>query len=312
MNDPTTPVAVEAEQLPVPWADLDKWLLQLIFSKVPQRHRLGHGSCCALVCSSWAEAAAAATDSIGLEQCADTDSLQVWLHEHGQNVTKLHVSAASGVLTHLPCPKLTQLLLQGDSLLAAPGLPATLAALPSLQHLTLRISQDKTTATTLTTPSTQIRPLPPGLLQQLGQQGQCQHVTYIKLVGGLSDAALSELSRLTQCSRLVLRHVSLCEQAVDLTELQELQMLTCWHLSGSSTGTLSTHSLPDFSKFKALRHLHLARITGDVQLQPKQLPRLSGLAHLHLMSMTLQGGAVGGAELLAVLPQLNGSTYPDQ
>ena len=112
------------------WADLDKWLLQLILSKVPRRHRLGRGSCCALVCSSWAEAAAAATDSIGLKECASTDSLQLWLHRHGRNVAKLRVSVAYGMLTQLPCPKLTQLQLQGDSLLVAPGLPAALAALP--------------------------------------------------------------------------------------------------------------------------------------------------------------------------------------
>ena len=155
--------AVEAEQPPdaVQWSDLNGPALQLMLKHVPQRHRLGHGSCCALVCSSWAEAAAAATDSLVLEQCADTDSLQLWLHRHGSDLTQLHVSAASGMLTQLPCPKLTHLLLQGDSLLAAPALPSVLAGLPSLQHLSLHCTTDSMSCDQVP------EPFAPGLLQQL-------------------------------------------------------------------------------------------------------------------------------------------------
>ena len=231
MAEPSTPAAVEAEQLPVPWADLDKWILQIILSKVPQRHRLGHGSCCALVCSSWAEAAAAATDNIQLEQCASTDSLQLWLHRHGRYVTNMHVSAASGMLTQLPCPKLTHLRLQGDSLLAAPGLPAALAALPSLQHLRLGFSTDQAGTASLTMPSS--RPLPPGLLHQLGQRGRSQTLTHMQLVGGLSNAAMHRLRGLTKCRGLVLQHIGLCQQDVGLSGLQKLQSLTFLRVSGS-------------------------------------------------------------------------------
>ena len=307
------PAAVEAEQVPAPWSDLGRPLLQLILSKVPQRHRLGHGSCCALVCSSWAEAAAAATDSIVLEQCADTDSLQVWLHRHGGNVTKLHVSAAYGMLTQLPCPKLRHLLLQGDSLIAAPALPATLAALPSLQHLNLGLSLDEgaSLTTTLTASSTQIRPFPPGLLQQLPQE-----ITHLELFGELSDAALQGLSNLTKCSHLVLRHVCDCNflrqlfsPGQPLTGLQELQGLTCLHVSGKR---LFVPFLPDFSRLKALHHLHLHNVSISAhaaQFQPRQLQSLTSLQHLHLGWMALQGRAAGGNELLAVLPHLSGLTY---
>ena len=73
-----------------------------------------------------------------LEQCADIDSLQLWLERHGHNLTQLDVSAASVMLTQLPCPKLAHLLLQGDSWVTAATLPSILAGLPSLQHLSLR------------------------------------------------------------------------------------------------------------------------------------------------------------------------------
>ena len=107
-NPPTSaaPTAAIAEEATTPitgtWSDLTAPLLQRILKGVPQRHRVGHGSCCALVCSSWAEAAVVVTDSIVLEQCADTDSLQLWLQKHGHNLTQLHVTAASGMLTQLP------------------------------------------------------------------------------------------------------------------------------------------------------------------------------------------------------------------
>ena len=203
--------ADEAEQPsePVQWSDLAGPALQLIFKHLPQRHRLGHGSCCALVCSSWAAAAAAATGSIVLEQCADTDSLQLWLHRHGHNLTQLHVSAASGMLTQLPCPKLTDLLLQGDSLLAAPDLAAVLAGLPSLQHLSLKES----TIVKEFSWETQLRlleHLPPVLLQLP------QGVTYLELCGGLSHAAVQGLGSLTNCSHLVLK-VKMCDDQMWLS-----------------------------------------------------------------------------------------------
>ena len=134
-------IALELEAaVAVPWSDVPGSAVKRIMRHVPQRHRLGHGSSCALVCSSWAQAAAAATDSIVLEGCADTESLQLWLRKHGHSLSKLHVRADSGMLTQLPCPKLADLLLQGDSLLSAPNLTAVVSALPSLQHLSFSSS----------------------------------------------------------------------------------------------------------------------------------------------------------------------------
>lgn len=95
----------------VPWCCLPKLALQIVFKHVPQGLKVGRPSSCALVCTSWAKAAAAATASIDLDTCANPDSLQLWLHNHGDNLTKLHVTTTHVELTSLPCPKLQDLLL---------------------------------------------------------------------------------------------------------------------------------------------------------------------------------------------------------
>ena len=233
-----------------------------------------------------------------LEQCADADSLQLWLQRHGANLKQLRVSAASGMLTQLPCPKLTHLLLQGDSLLAARALPLVLAGLPSLQHLSFSQSKDMLSGARVV----------PGLLQHLPLG-----ITHLELAARLSSAALQGLSRLTKCSHLVLE--ADYDWAVGLSRLQELQRLTLLRLSGCGGDTLYCSSLPDFSRFTAMQHLyinHLWTSTGPSgprgELQPTQFAGLTGLQHLHLGTVNFYGGAAGGAELLAVLPKLSSLT----
>ena len=77
---------------------------------------VGRPDCCALVSRTWNDAAAAVTSTIDLPAYADTDSLQQWLQHHGSNLSKLHMHAATGRLTALPCPNLNDLLLRGSGL----------------------------------------------------------------------------------------------------------------------------------------------------------------------------------------------------
>jgi len=68
------------------WSQLPMSALTLAFEKLPLSDRAGTEDCVARVCSSWAEAAAAATVTIDLEQCPNTSSLQQWLHSRGCHV----------------------------------------------------------------------------------------------------------------------------------------------------------------------------------------------------------------------------------
>ena len=288
----------------VPWSHVPAPALKLIMRDVPLRYRLGHGSSCALVCSSWAQAAAAATDSIVLEDCADTGSLQLWLQRHGHSLAKLHVRAASGMLTQLPCPKLTDLLLHGDSLLSAPNLTAVVSALPSLQHLSLGGTSISMSPLLLEAP------LPHDLLQQLPQG-----ITHLELseCDGLSGAALEGLSRLTRCSHLVLDNCATPTQ-VSLAVLHELSGLTGLQISGCAFRGMRIATLPDFSQFSTLCHLHVAFLEdqfgpADWSLQCSKLQSTTTLQYLHL---ECGGGGIhasSGAQLLATLLQLTGLTH---
>ena len=85
-----------------------------VLNYVDLKHR-GH---CALVCRSWAKAAAAATDSITVWSLTKARSLQLWLRKHGGGVRSISLSVTSqpvGALTKLPCPKLQDLQLLGEA-----------------------------------------------------------------------------------------------------------------------------------------------------------------------------------------------------
>ena len=97
---------------------------------------------------------------------------------------------------------------------------------------------------------------------------------------------------------------------MDLAKLQELQRLTLLHMAGVKAD-VHCSTLPDFSRFTALQHLHINSfmLFAGAKLQPKQLAGLTGLQSLHLQDMGLEGGDAGGAELLGVLPQLSSLTH---
>jgi len=102
------------------WSELPLSALTLTFEKLSLSQRAGSIACVARVCSSWANAAAAATRSIKSE-IADTDSLQQWLHNRGASVLEIDLNNTSGVITTLPCPKLQDLVLFNSSVDLRPG-----------------------------------------------------------------------------------------------------------------------------------------------------------------------------------------------
>lgn len=253
-----------------------------------------------------------------LEQCRDTSSLELWLRNHGDKLTQLHVLSASKPLTSLPCPNLADLLLQGPSLMASPGLSAMLAGLPSLRQLTLRqpdmsrYSRD---------------PMLHGMLQQLPA------LTQLELPGGVFGDVLEGLSRLTNCSHLVLTaagweshgSVHMVQLLRQLPQLQELQGLTFLELK-EVFFIINSNSLPAFSRLTRLQHLHF-RNDGMLpsSLQPSLLSGMTRLQHLSLRGVLVKvaadssgdmiapqlesSSAAGTAELLSLLPDLQQLTH---
>jgi len=118
------------------WSELPVSVLTFAFEKVDVRYRM---NCVALVCTSWAAAAAAATRSIELSRCTNTDSLQQWLRSRGSHVIKVKLQRSKGVITSLPCPSLRWLVLEDTSVDLRPGsqLLQDLCAATALEHLHL-------------------------------------------------------------------------------------------------------------------------------------------------------------------------------
>jgi len=138
MSDPNSTVPGDM----VDWSSLPKPVLHTLLSCVPLQHRL---SCCALVCSSWAEEATAVTDSIVLPHSkwnlkrefggpgsfhAEKESktvagLQLWLQKHGYKLKQLRVATVDGAdidWLQLSCPKLQCLELQAQYFACSLGL----------------------------------------------------------------------------------------------------------------------------------------------------------------------------------------------
>jgi len=111
------------------WSELPVSLLTFAFEKLDVRERL---NCVALVCTTWAAAAAAAIRSIELSSCTNTDSLQQWLRSRGSHVIKVKLQGSDGVITSLPCPKLEWLVLDNISVDLQ-----DLSAATALEHLHL-------------------------------------------------------------------------------------------------------------------------------------------------------------------------------
>lgn len=123
------------------WSIVPEPALIRVFELLTVKERLEGPNCAALVCRRWAEAARTATTSISISRCADLDSLQLWLQEHGRNLTLLHVNDTPGRWSQLPCPKLVDLQLVGiydqAKVYLTDRFTAAIAAITTLTRITL-------------------------------------------------------------------------------------------------------------------------------------------------------------------------------
>jgi len=310
------------------WSQLDQYVLQLAFENLDLRSRAGTTHCVAHVCVPWAAAAAAATTTIDVQGCCNTDSLQQWLRNRGSGVTKLKLWTTCGVLTALPCPRLECLVLNGSKVDLRPGsqllqdlcaatalqqlwldcvsfqgepdLVAVVSALPALCHIHLADSQ---------------------LLdgwnpeQQQQEQQQNSHArnlpamqdfwsstgTAFDWCRSLTDAGVRFLCSITQLQSLEVHNLEGIT-AAGLATLHNLPALKSLRLCGLACD-ISLSAVPAFSRLTSLSSLmlHWKRSVGIPLFDPAILAYTTQLEELSLSNCTPAGGAAGAAELLVRL-----------
>jgi len=269
-------------------------VLTIAFERLDVRDRM---NCIALVCTSWAAAAEAANSSIELSRCANTDSLQQWLHSRGSQVIKVQLRGAKGVLTSLPCPRLEWLVLDNISVDLRPGsqLLQDLSAATALEHLQL---DDVVLQGEADLVAQQQRPsVSHSLLWS--EPGASHHWCYC-----FADERMQVLCKLTQLHSLEL-HSMADVTAAGLAGLQRLPGLKRLGLEDLRC-VISASAVPAFTQLTALTCLKLGWMDspppGD--FHPSVLAHLTQLEELHLRNPEPAGGASGAAELLARLAQL--------
>jgi len=325
----------EEADLSRPWSELPMPALIIAFEKLDLRDRSGAIDCVARVCSTWAEAAAAATRSIKLKRCSNTDSLQQWLRSRGAHVGVicLEGTCSGGVITTLPCARLEELILfwcsvdlsRGSQLLqdlsaatalntldfwgvtfhGDPDLAAVLSALPGLTFLRLMSSQ--VLKTTQQPTSSTASALTSGV-QDSHARPQClwsaQHTTD-EGYQCLTDIGMQFICKLTKLQDLGL-HSLQGVTAAGLAGLVSLRGLKGLDLRDLSCD-ISLSAVPAFSQLTYLTGL---RLVWKCSLQlptfdPAVLGCMRQLRCLDLWSVNPARGTAGAAELLSSLAQLH-------
>jgi len=256
----------------------------------------------ARVCSSWAEAAAAATTTIKLDSCSNTESLQQWLRSNMVGLQAVTIQTSVGVISSLPwpgLPRLQDLQLAFSSVDLRPGsqllhnlcaattltrlkfyevtsqgeadLAALLLALPKLLHLSLRFMHSSDQADSFT---------------------------------HFSDEGMQSVCNLTELRTLCL-HSMRDVTAAGLVGLQDLQGLEELVL-GDLTCEVSLSTVPAFAQLSALTRLDLswAGDTAHGEFDPSVLAYMTQLKDLTLWRYTPAHGAAGAAELLRWLAHM--------
>jgi len=321
------------------WSELPITALTLTFEKLDLPHRAGTPNCVACVCSSWAEAAAAATRSINLDKLicspdrsADTDSLQEWLHSRGANVRELRLKAFGGVITSLPCPKLEHLVLEcvhvdlrpGSQLVqdlcaatalttlslnyvvfeGYPDLAAVLARLPVIQDLCLLDTRVGSALSETLHASTalSLQDSPPSPEQVWLAQKVGDHKP-----ASFTDAGMQLLCTLTSMRELELQSME-AVTAAGLAALQNLRELNSLELDDLACD-FSLTAVPALSKLTALTSMQLSWLDreghyADHEFDSLVLTHVTQLKDLGLYCCTAPRGAAGAAELLSRLSQM--------
>jgi len=318
------------------WSELPVSVLTFAFEKLDLQERAGTFKCIALVCTSWAAAAAAATRSIELSRCTNTDSLQQWLRSRGSHVIKVKLQCPSRIIT-LPCPRLEWLVLEKTSVDLRPGsqLLQDLCMATALEHLHLNgvmfQGEPDLVAVLKNMPDLQYIHLgniqvfgsPKQLLLQQQQQSPASIATAVhdsrfythSLLWSnsgvlhdwcqhITDGGMHFLCKLTKLQSLELRHIANVT-AAGLAGLHNLPALKCLGLE-SLRCEISASAVPAFTQLTALTCLKLAwgPFSRHRQFDASVLAHMMQLQELHLYNADPGGGASGAAELLARLAQL--------
>jgi len=240
------PNMVHLDQQPVCFLDLssaphDVILVLLGHMDLQQRFT------CALVCSDWAKAAAAATNTIAKHDLQDLTQLKQWLYKNGSKVETLQLRKCSCTLARLPCAQLQDLLLHGvghdAELILGSRVWCDIAAATKLTSVQLEAvsttaqQADVVTALTALPDLQQLawRQMVCGRKRQLSDSRLLQQLT--RLTGldlqYVAAEVLQHLSLLTKLQRLS-THSPVAWAAADYPGLQELQGLTSLALKAIS------------------------------------------------------------------------------
>jgi len=252
---------------------------------------------CALVCSDWAKAAAAATKSIVKHGLQDITQLQQWLDKNDNKVETLQLRDCSCTLARLPCAQLQDLLLHGCG-------QNTKLILDS------RVWRDIAAATKLT--SVQL-----DLVSTTAQQAEVvsalttlpdlQQLTWRDVGCGdereLSDSRL--LQQLTRLTGLELRCVTAKALEVTAEALQHLSSLT--KLQRFSTHSPTEWASADYPGLQELQGLTSLELTvrswsSSRQRFPACVSRLTALQQLGVRWATFS--ELNGLTALTALTKL--------
>jgi len=314
------------------WSELPVSVLTFAFEKLDLRGRAGTINCIALVCTTWAAAAAAATRSIELSSCTNTDSLQQWLRSRGSHVIKFKLQGSKGVITSLPCPRLKWHVLENTSVDLRPGsqLLLDLSTATALEHLHLDsvTFQGKPHLMAVLNNMPDLQYIRLGSIKVLGspqlqlqshastatavQDSQAVTHSLLRLEPGvpqhwyqrITHEGMQCLCKLTKLQSLEL-HSMASVTAAGLAGLQNLPALKCLGLNDIRC-VISATRVPAFTQLTALTCLKLAWgiCFSPIKFGPSVLAHMAQLEELVLYQPHPAGGAAGASELLARLAQL--------
>jgi len=304
-------------------------VLTFAFEKLDVRDRMNR---IALVCTSWAAAAAAATRSIELNRCSNTDSLQQWLRSSGSHVIKVKLQRPAGNVTSLPCPRLEWLVLEyvsvdlrpcsqllqdlcaatalehlhldGVEFQGEPDLWTVLLSLPALKSVHLACITEE-----LDSPRTPQQQSHASTATAVQDSQAVSHSLFWSNPGGseymcFTDEGMQFMCKLTKLQSLELRsmaHVT----AAGLAGLHNLPALKRLGLEDLSC-EISASAVPALTQLTALTCLKLVWISSPPRddFTPSVLAHMTQLEQLELNRPHPAGGSSGAAELLVRLAQL--------
>jgi hypothetical protein len=280
-------------------SDLSAELAAEVLRHVPQQQRLTQ---CALVCRTWASAAAVATLHVKCKLTpATAPALQAWLQQHAGQLLTLQLSGRGRISLRLPLHKLKRLKILKLQYfkLQLPGEEVTLSSLQRLQLWAVELARFNSLLQLTAAP--QLTSLDIGSCSFTEQEfcGCTYKDNTAAAVERLAAAVPDMLQRLPLLSELMMPDLPLSDAAVQqLAAMQGLRQVSLAHLKHVPVCDLQY--LPS-----SITQLSLLDCRDYGQLPPSLPPRLqqlTGLLHLNLFSCSLP------PTLLASVTQLQSLT----